>query len=135
MATRGRKLIVDNDGLNDEHVTANFKASRVPSESFCFFCLRQTRTNHLEKDGFSLPAIEIQRIFISYASFRILTFCWMITSSVVVFLLARLDPFAPPTMHCNLRCRLWQIPSAVNIYHDNFLRTGCRPSYSTMRQH
>ena len=36
----------DNNDLNDESVTVNFKISKVPSESFRFFHLSQTGKNH-----------------------------------------------------------------------------------------
>ena len=36
----------NNNDLNDEYATANFKISKVPSESFRFFRLRQTGMNH-----------------------------------------------------------------------------------------
>ena len=37
----------DNNDLSDALVTAKVAIAKVPGESFCFFCLRQTGQNHL----------------------------------------------------------------------------------------
>ena len=49
----------DNNDLNGKYATANFKISRIPSESFQFFRLRQTGKNHQGTDGFRITALEI----------------------------------------------------------------------------
>ena len=49
----------DNNDLNDELVTANFKVSKVPNESFRFFRLRQTGKSHEGQDGFRITAMEV----------------------------------------------------------------------------
>ena len=49
----------DNNDLNSSWVTVNFKISRVPSESFRFFRLRQAGKNHQGDYCLDLSALEI----------------------------------------------------------------------------
>ena len=49
----------NNNDLNGKHVTANFKISRVPNESFRFFRLRQTAKNHQDRYYLAMTSLEI----------------------------------------------------------------------------
>ena len=49
----------NNYDLNGELVTANFKISKVPSESVHYFRLKQIGKNHLDEDWLELSSMEI----------------------------------------------------------------------------
>ena len=49
----------NNNDLNDKYATANFKISKVPSESFRFFRLKQTGPNHRGYDYLAISSLEI----------------------------------------------------------------------------
>ena len=49
----------DNNDLNDDYATANFKISRVASGSVRFFRLRQIGENHNGTDVLALSSLEI----------------------------------------------------------------------------
>ena len=49
----------NNNDLNDSFATVNFKISRVPSDGFRFFRLRQTGKNHLGNEVLSISSLEI----------------------------------------------------------------------------
>ena len=49
----------NNNDVNGDYATANFKISNVPSESFRCFRLRQSGKNHYGSHGFMLAAMEV----------------------------------------------------------------------------